>query len=132
MFFKPCLDAHEVRPSEPFTAAKVEVLPFTQDHGFMETLGFRFGEFAYSTDLVNLNQAAFKALDGIKVWVVGCLGDQPHPTHAHLDKVLGWIDQVKPAQAILTHMTGSLDYQNLSARLPIGVVPAYDGMVIDI
>jgi phosphoribosyl 1,2-cyclic phosphate phosphodiesterase len=132
VFFKPCLDAHEVRPGEPFTVARTEIQPFAQDHGFMETLGFRFGDFVYSTDLVNLDQAAFDALKGIKVWVVGCLGDQPHPTHAHLDKVLGWIDRLKPMRAILTHMAGSLDYQNLRARMPSGVEPAYDGMIITI
>jgi phosphoribosyl 1,2-cyclic phosphate phosphodiesterase len=82
--------------------------------------------------LVNLDQAAFDALDGVKVWVVGCLGDQPHPTHAHLDKVLGWIERVKPARSILTHMTVPLDYQNLKARLPSGVEPAYDGMLLAI
>jgi phosphoribosyl 1,2-cyclic phosphate phosphodiesterase len=131
-FFKPCLTAHEVTPGCIFTAAGVDVLPIVQDHGFMTTLGFRFGDFAYSTDLVNLDEAAFAALAGVKVWLVGCLSYEPHPTHAHLDKVLGWIERVKPARAILTHMTGALDYRHLKAGLPKGVEPAHDGMELEI
>jgi len=132
VFFKPCLTAHEVAPGTMFAAAGLDVLPFVQDHGFMTTLGFRFGDFAYSTDVVNLDGAAFAALAGIKVWMVGCLGHHPHPTHAHLDKVLGWIDRLKPERAILTHMTGALDYRRLRDTLPRGVEPAHDGMILDI
>jgi len=131
-FFKPCLADHEVTPGEIFTAAGVDVLPFAQDHGFMTTLGFRFGDFAYSTDVVNLDEAAFAALAGVKVWLVGCLGYEPHPTHAHLDRVLSWIERVRPARAILTHMAGALDYRRLRTTLPKGVEPAYDGMVLEI
>jgi phosphoribosyl 1,2-cyclic phosphate phosphodiesterase len=98
----------------------------------MTTLGFRFGDFAYSTDVVNLDEAAFAALAGVKVWLVGCLGYHPHPTHAHLDKVLGWIDRLKPERAILTHMTISLDHGRLRETLPKGVEPAHDGLVIEV
>lgn len=132
VFFKPCLTAHEIAPGTPFAAAGIHVLPFVQDHGFMTTLGFRFGDFAYSTDVVNLDEAAFAALAGIKIWMVGCLGQHPHPTHAHLDKVLGWIERVRPERAILTHMTGALDYERLAATLPANVAPAHDGMVVEI
>jgi phosphoribosyl 1,2-cyclic phosphate phosphodiesterase len=131
-FYKPCLNAHVVQPGEVFKAAGLDVLPFDQDHGFMKTLGFRFGDFAYSTDLVDLDEAAFAALDGIKFWLVGCLGTAVHPTHAHLDKVLGWIDRLKPERAVLTHMAGGLDYATLAKTLPKGIEPAYDGMVIEV
>lgn len=131
-FYKPCLDAHEIQPGRTFKVGDIDILPFEQDHGFMTTLGLRFGDFAYSTDLVNLDEAAFAALAGVKVWLVGCLGVHSHPTHAHLDKVLGWIDRLKPARSILTHMTGALDYATLRATLPAGIEPAYDGMVIDV
>jgi phosphoribosyl 1,2-cyclic phosphate phosphodiesterase len=132
VFFKPCLTAHEIAPGTMFDAAGVDVLPFVQDHGFMTTLGFRFGDFAYSTDVVNLDEAAFAALAGVKVWLVGCLGHHPHPTHAHLDKVLGWVERLKPERAILTHMTGSLDYGRLKGTLPQGVEPAHDGLVVEV
>ncbi|MGE5538633.1 MAG: MBL fold metallo-hydrolase [Gemmatimonas sp.] len=131
-FFKPCLTAHEITPGRPFMAGTLDVVPFAQDHGFMMTLGFRFGDFAYSTDVVRLDDAAFAALEGVKVWLVGCLGYKPHPTHAHMERVLGWIERVRPQRAVLTHMTTGLDYRTLCETLPKGVEPAYDGMVLDI
>jgi phosphoribosyl 1,2-cyclic phosphate phosphodiesterase len=66
------------------------------------------------------------------MWLVDCLRDRPHPTHAHLEQTLAWIDRIKPARAILTHMNHELDYDELKARLPEGVEPAYDGMVLTI
>lgn len=124
--YKPMLDAHDI--SGPFTIGGMSVVPFDQDHGYCRTLGFRIGSFAYSTDVVNLPEESFTALSGIRTWVVGCLTFDPHPTHAHLDKVLGWIERLKPERAFLTHMTPSMDYDSLKHRLPAHVEPAYDGM----
>lgn len=128
--YKPMLVPHVA--NDPFTVGGVGIVPYDQDHGYCRTLGFRFGKFAYSTDLVNLPEESFAAIVGIDVWVVGCLTYDPHPTHAHLDKVLGWLDRVKPKRAYLTHMTPSLDYQTLRAKLPPNVEPAYDGLEISI
>jgi phosphoribosyl 1,2-cyclic phosphate phosphodiesterase len=86
---------------------------------------------AYSTDVVELDALAFEVLDGVEVWIVDCLREAPHPTHAHLDKTLEWIARVKPRRAILTHMNHTLDYDALCARCPPGVEPGYDGMVIE-
>lgn len=128
--YKPMLLPHEIHG--PFTIAGTRIVPFDQDHGYMRTLGFRFGEaMAYSTDLVDLPEDSFAAIEGIKVWVIGCLTLNPHPTHAHLDKVLEWIERVKPERAFLTHMTPGLDYEALKAKLPGHVEPAYDGLVIE-
>jgi phosphoribosyl 1,2-cyclic phosphate phosphodiesterase len=49
-----------------------------------------------------------------------------------LEQTLSWIERVKPARAILTHMNHQIDYEDLRRRCPEGVEPAYDGMVIDI
>jgi phosphoribosyl 1,2-cyclic phosphate phosphodiesterase len=108
------------------------VKPFEQDHGFSKTLGFRIGGFAYSTDVVDLDAAAFAALAGIEVWIVDCIRRQPHITHAHLEKTLQWVARVKPKRAVLTHMDESLDYATLCRELPAGVEPGYDGLVIEL
>jgi phosphoribosyl 1,2-cyclic phosphate phosphodiesterase len=128
LFYKPVLDAHEI--DGPFTAAGIPVTPFVQDHGFSRTLGFRFGRFAYSTDVFELDEAAFAALAGIEVWIVDCIRREPHVTHSHVEKTLGWIARLKPRRAILTHMDQSLDYETLRRVLPDGVEPGYDGLVI--
>jgi phosphoribosyl 1,2-cyclic phosphate phosphodiesterase len=129
VYYKPVLEPHTI--VGPFRAAGVAVTPFIQNHGFSATLGLRIGGFAYSTDVVDLDKAAFAALSGIEVWIVDCIRRKPHVTHAHLEKTLEWIARVGPRRAILTHMDESLDYATLCRELPGGVEPGYDGLVIE-
>ena len=67
-------------------------------------------------------------LKGLDVWIVDALRYTPHPTHAHLQRTLGWIDALKPRRAILTNLHVDMDYDALRAELPDGVEPAYDGL----
>jgi len=129
-FYKPCLVPHEI--VGPFRVGTIDVVPFEQDHGYSKTLGLRFGPIAYSTDVVSLGEAAFKALAGVKAWVVDCLRFAPHETHSHFDKTLGWIARVKPERAILTHMNHAMDYDSVSVCCPPGVEPAYDGLAVEV
>ncbi|MGE5147873.1 MAG: MBL fold metallo-hydrolase [Candidatus Eiseniibacteriota bacterium] len=129
--YRPIVREHLIEG--PFRVGAVAVAPFEQDHGFgYKTLGFRFGPMAYSTDVVELDEAAFEALKGIDVWIVDCLRYEPHPTHAHFERTMDWIARVKPKRAVLTHMNQALDYEELRKRCPPGVEPGYDGLVIDL
>lgn len=130
-FYKPCLDPRPLG-EDSFRVGELEIQPIRQDHGFSMTLGLRIGTFAYSVDVVELDEAAFERLHGVDTWVVGCLGRKPHPTHAHLEKVLGWIERVGPKRAWLSHMSHALDYGTLRDELPSNVAPAYDGLTIEI
>jgi len=129
-FFKPTLTPHTI--DGPFTVAGLPVVPFVQSHGYSKTLGFRIGAFGYSTDVVELDDAAFAALDGIDLWIVDCLRYEPHPTHSHLAQTLSWIERLKPKRAVLTHMDRPLDYTELAAKLPPGVDPGIDGLVFEL
>ena len=127
-YYKPMLVPSVI--DGPFRVGSIEVVPFVQDHGYSQTLGFRFGPFAYSTDVVRLDDTAFEILAGIDVWIVDCLRKEPHPTHSHLAQTLEWINRVRPKRAILTHMSEQVDYGDLRRILPDGVEPGYDGLVI--
>lgn len=129
--FQVFLDAHYI-DIVPLTIKDIPITPFLQDHGTITTLGLRIGDFAYSTDAVDLDEAAFEALRGVKVWVVDCLRLTPSKVHAHLDKTLQWIDRIKPEKAYFTQMSKDLDYDSLCERLPAHIRPAYDGLVLEI
>jgi phosphoribosyl 1,2-cyclic phosphate phosphodiesterase len=129
-FYRPTLIPN--RFDGPFEAAGIPVIPFDQDHGFSLSTGFRIGNFAYSTDVVQLSEAAFEILAGVEVWIVDCVRIEPHPTHSHLERTLEWIARVKPKRAVLTHMDGNLDFTALTALLPAGVEPGFDGLVIEL
>jgi len=105
---------------------------FRQDHRVMETLGFRIGRFAYSTDVVTLPEESLEALEGLDTWVVGCLQRAYHPVHANVGRVLEWVARLRPRRCVLTHMSSDLDWAWLCANLPPGIEPGHDGMVLEV
>jgi phosphoribosyl 1,2-cyclic phosphate phosphodiesterase len=130
-FWRPEIRRHLIDEG-PFEAAGVPITAFRQKHGGSQSWGFRFGRFAYSTDTDGLSDAALATLEGVDAWLVDALRDNPHPSHAHLAMTLGWIERVRPRSTYLTHMNHEVDYADWAARLPDGVTPAHDGMVIEV
>ncbi|WP_085902168.1 MBL fold metallo-hydrolase [Kiloniella majae] len=116
----------------PFKVGSIEITPFYQNHGNTTSLGFRFGDFAYSTDVFDLDERAFETLAGVKHWIVDCLRYEPHPSHAHFEKTLSWVERLKPERTILTHMNQQVDYDDLLSKCPEGVEPGYDGLTFEV
>ncbi len=131
-FFRPVLLPHPVAAGDTVEMAGLPVRLFEQDHGFITTLGLRIGAFAYSTDVVTLDDFAFATLAGVDIWVVDCFQRAGHTTHAHLDRVLDWAGRVGARRTILTHMGYDMDWDWLQRHLPPGVEPAFDGLVVDV
>lgn len=127
------LTAHKVEAGQAVTLASgPTVQTFPQVHGKGQTLGLRFGDVVYSTDTNAMPEEAHPHLQDISVWIIDCLRDGFAGSHANLETALGWVERFKPRQAILTHMNHELDYDALRARLPENVIPAYDGLRIDV
>ena len=116
----------------PLHIGDIQITPFIQGHGYTSSIGYRFDNIAYSTDVVDLDEAAFQILKGVDVWIVDCIAMDPRPTHSHLAKTLEWIERVQPRQAYLTHMSHYIDYESIMKALPPHVEAAYDGLVIKI
>ncbi len=131
-FFRPVLVPREVAPGETVRVSGLALSLFHQAHGTAGTLGFRAGGFGYSTDAVALDETALTTLGGIDTWIVGCFCRAPHPTHAHIDLVLDWAARIGARRTVLTHMGTDLDWAWMRRRLPPGVAPGYDGMVLDV
>ncbi len=133
--YPPIMAEHRLTPGVPVTidgqGGPIELLPFEQDHGDIVSLGFRFGDVAYSTDLKRLPPDSIAALEGLDIWIVDALRKASHPSHMNLDETLQWIERIKPKRAILTDMHTDMDYGHLRANLPSGVEPAYDGMTFE-
>jgi phosphoribosyl 1,2-cyclic phosphate phosphodiesterase len=130
VIYKPWLVPNAIEGG--FTISDIAVTAIDQDHGYSRTTGFRIGDFAYSTDLTDMPDGSFAQLEGLELWVVGCLQDSPHYTHAHVDKALAWRDRVGAKRMVITHMSPKLDYAKLQAALPANVEPGYDGMILTI
>jgi phosphoribosyl 1,2-cyclic phosphate phosphodiesterase len=131
VLYRPFLAARIL--SGPFEIDGLSVIPFQQQHGMGSvSTGYRLGAVAYSTDVVGLDDTAFRVLDALELWIVDCLRFEPHPTHAHFDLVLQWVDRLRPKRTILTHMNHTVDYDEIARRCPPGIEPAYDGLVVEL
>jgi phosphoribosyl 1,2-cyclic phosphate phosphodiesterase len=122
-------EGEEVRVDGP--GGTIGAWPMAQDHGGMVSFGFRFGPAAYSNDVVSLSERVLEELSGVGLWIVDALRYKPHPSHAHVEKTLGWIARVKPARAVLTNLHVDIDFKRLEVELPAGVEPAFDGWSAD-
>jgi phosphoribosyl 1,2-cyclic phosphate phosphodiesterase len=134
--YPPILNAHLIEAGVTFeiqgAGGPLEVLPVRQIHGNIGSLALRFGGFAYSPDVSDLDAEAERLLRDLDVWVVDALRHTPHPSHFSVAEALAWIERLAPRRAILTHMHVDLDYETLRRSLPHGVEPAYDGMAIEV
>ncbi len=129
-FFRPVLTGTLLEPGRTARVLGADLVVFSQKHGRQQTLGFRAGWFAYSTDLSALDDAALDALAGVDTWMVDCFQRQPHPAHAHLSRVLDWARALGVRRTVLTHMGTDLDWAWLVRHLPPGVEPAFDGQAL--
>ena len=105
-----------------------------QPHGGITSLGIRADEgrqsVGYAIDFHELTPDMASLYDGVDLWICDCLRRTPHPTHAHLDGVLGWARELSVGQLLLTHLDKSMDYATLAAELPDWAAAAYDGQEI--
>jgi len=133
--YPPILVPNELVPGTPVriegAGGVLEVMPILQEHGDIPSLGFRFGNMGYSPDISGLPPQSERLLQGLDLWIIDALRYTPHPSHLSLKQALAMIERLGAKRAVLTHMTGDLDYDTLRRELPPNVEPAYDGMTIE-
>lgn len=133
--YPPILEPHEITDyGRPMDIAGIPVVPFVQDHGTIESVGYRFGDFAYSVDIWKLDQAALDCLKGVKTWIVDAAAYhyKDNQVHAHIDRIAEYQDYIGAELVYITSLTLGMDYQILCAELPEPLFPVYDGLEFDI
>jgi len=113
-------------------SGSIEMLPLLQEHGAIPSLGFRLDWLAYCNDISDLPDESLTALKGVDTLIIDALRYTPHPTHAHLDKALGWAREIGARRTVLTNMHVDLDYATVAAETPDHIVPAHDGLVLTV
>ena len=107
-----------------------------QPHGYITSAGLRFDadgkSICYSTDFCEVTDSMRNLYQNTDILIVDALREKPHPTHAHLDMSLALIEDTKAKQSLLTHMDNSMDYGALCKLLPDTIMPAYDGLSLEI
>lgn len=133
-YYPPVIEPRELADRLQFGNALVRTVD--QPHGNISSLGLRFEEdgrsLVYCIDYSEMTDQMSSLYEGTDVMISDCLTRRPHPTHAHLDAVLAWAEQLRIGQVYLTHMGNGLDYRTLMNELPDWAAPAHDGMEIDL
>lgn len=128
--YSPFLSLHPLfGPSLPIEG--IDFIVFPQIHGNILSWGIRVDNFAYSTDFNDIPEASLTYLKGLQCWVVDCLRFEEHPSHSSFANTMKFIENIKPREAILTHMNQELDYENLVKILPKQIKAGFDGMKIE-
>jgi phosphoribosyl 1,2-cyclic phosphate phosphodiesterase len=134
--YPPILDHHTIEAGEQRTiegkGGALTLAAFLLDHGNIPALGYRIGGVAYCPDMNDIRPEGLGLLQDLDLWIIDGLRYAPHYSHTSIDQALSWIELMKPRRAIITNMNADVDYEVLRKKLPDGVVPAYDGMRIEV
>ena len=129
---KPTLEMHALEPGRPVTIAGVEVLPLAFDHGHLRVFGYRIGSLAYIPDVKSIPPAQRESLRGLDVLVINALWWRSHPTHLSIPEAVQTAQSLGARRTYLTHLTHETGHAALAQQLPEGILPAYDGLTVEV
>jgi phosphoribosyl 1,2-cyclic phosphate phosphodiesterase len=128
----PDLDLETFTDREQIEMAGFTLLPIACPHGYYRSYGFRVGDAALIVDAKEIPTGAEHLLNDLEVLILGALWfGHPHPTHFNVEEAVAVADRLGASRTYLTHLTHRLEHSELARRLPDGVYPAYDGLVVE-
>mgnify|MGYP002623251981 FL=1 len=129
----PAIGLHEIHAGEPLRIGDIDILPVEVMHGKLPILGYRFGTFAYITDMKTMAFDQLSLLMGVETLVVNALRfDKPHHSHQLVDDAVAFARQVGAKRTLLTHLCHDIGLHDAAnRRLPAGVELAYDGQILN-
>lgn len=128
--YPPILAANMLEYGQNYQIGDLSFTCFEQDHDSCSSVGYRFGDFGYSTDILDLDETAVETLKGIKTWIVDGCGyhKEDYVAHANLKTIYRLNEQIGAEEVYLTSLSLAMDYKTLCEELREGYRPAYDGL----
>ncbi len=131
------INPHVIMPAsfgKLVTIGDISFTPYNQDHGDMDCLGYRFGNLAYSPDMLRIDDAAVEIIKGVDVWIADGAGYhmEDHQTHAPLSRIYELNKRIGAEKVYVCGLSKFMDYNVLKGELPAGFEPAYDGLRIGV
>jgi phosphoribosyl 1,2-cyclic phosphate phosphodiesterase len=108
-----------------------EIRYFTYLQQGMKVTGYRFGKFAYVTDIKEYEPAIFEDLEGVETLVLGAINENPSRMHFSIAEAIEFKEKIKSVKfCYLTHLSHEVDFETMKDKLSDGVFLAYDGLEI--
>lgn len=115
-----------------FCLGRQEIVPIPLKHGPWDTLGLRFGRFAYLTDCNRIPDSSLALLEGLDCLVLDALRHRPHPTHFTVSEAVAMARRIGAKETYFTHIAHDLAHEATSSKLPNGMMLAHDGLELEI
>lgn len=98
----------------------------------MKVAGFRFGNFAYVSDIREYSEKVVDMLKGVDTLVLSALRHVPNSMHFSVEEAVAFARSVSAKKTYLTHISHDLEYAATNSLLPPDVRMSYDGLEIPI
>jgi len=127
---KPKLELNVVENNFDFDG--INIIPIEINHANWIILGYRIGNFAYLTDCSGIPPESMEKLKGLDLLILSALRYREHPAHFNIDQAVEMAQKLNPKLTVFTHMGHEVEYDTLLSELPDNIVPAYDGMELEL
>jgi phosphoribosyl 1,2-cyclic phosphate phosphodiesterase len=112
---------------------KLSIEPIETKHGKIESICYLINKkLAYASDISLFYKKDYQRLMKLDHLIIDCLWYRKHSAHFNLEQVLELVKILLPKKTILTNMHSDLDYDHLKKILPRNIIPAYDGMTVNL
>ena len=112
---------------------KITIKSIIVEHGKIKSNCFTINKkLAYISDVSKIYSKDHRYFKNLQYLIIDCLWYNFHPSHFNLETSLSVIKKFKPKKAILTNLSPVLDYKVLKKMLPKNVIPAHDGLTINL
>jgi len=130
----PAIGLHEIHAGEQMCIGDIDILPVRVMHGQLPILGYRFGSFAYITDMKTIEPDQADLLLGVEVLVVNALRfDKPHHSHQLVDDAVAFARKVGAKRTLITHVCHDIGlHEEVCRQLPEGMELACDGQELEV
>ena len=128
----PKMNLHTINNS-PFFIDEIEIIPIRCFHHKLPVYGFRVGDLTYITDTSRIPDEEMQKLTGTRILIINALRKEKHISHFNLEEALSVINDIKPENAFLTHLSHTFGkHVDIQKELPKNVFVGYDGLKISI
>ncbi len=128
---KPYLTPHVLNGSMEIKSG-LTITPIPVYHGKNLINGYRINDFAYITDTSKIPESSFGLLKNLDVLMIDALRHKSHPTHLSIEEAIAVSKRINPSKTYFTHMGHDLDYERIKGYGNDNLMPAYDGLCIEL
>lgn len=111
-----------------FEGLKIHYMSYYQ--AGMKVTGFRFGSFAYISDIRQYEERIIEDLQGVDILVLSALRHTLSEMHFTVEEAIHFSRKVGAKRTFLTHIAHDLEHEETNKQLPPGICLAHDGLEI--